>query len=203
MEAFEIWLKIVHGFTKLSIINQLDITPAISGMASYLSEQLKSSYTAGIWTYNMGHGLLWRKLPYQESRRVTGTQDYYIPTWSWASLELLSSKSFGLHVFREDLVVDGNFRATTHGSVPSEIRSFVGINDARLQVRDLVITCSLIHQHDVKAKMYPTHLLGFQGGTEYMYTDISCQSDRFAAEKGPVEVKCLLVGATSDRRVMT
>ena len=71
------------GVYKIEITNQLNIVLAILGIASYLSEQLKSLYTIGIWTYNISHGLLWRKLPYQESRRVMGTQDYYITTWPW------------------------------------------------------------------------------------------------------------------------
>jgi hypothetical protein len=69
-EVFERWLKIFNEFTKLDIGYELDRLLAISGTVSLLSEKLHSPYTAVVWQYELGHGLMWRRLPDLLSRRV-------------------------------------------------------------------------------------------------------------------------------------
>ncbi|PVH87653.1 HET-domain-containing protein [Cadophora sp. DSE1049] len=200
LKAFEKWLEIVHEFTKLEIRYELDRLPAISGIASSLYDKLYSSYTAGVWQYGLGYGLLWRKMPYQLSRRVNSIPGQYIPSWSWASVELVSKRSFGLHTYRKNLGIDEHFRSTSPTSSRREIKSILGIQEASLQIKGLVISCTLTHQHEVKSDIYPTHLLKFRGGIEFVYTDITC--DNKAAQE-EAEVACLLVGATSNERIMT
>ncbi|KAG9238717.1 heterokaryon incompatibility protein-domain-containing protein [Amylocarpus encephaloides] len=197
LKVFEKWLNILNAFTTLEVSYESDRLPAISGIASSLSEKLNSSYTAGVWQYRLGHGLLWTKLPHALSRRVNSRPDQYIPTWSWASVELLSKRLGGLDTTSgKDLVIDKNFRSTNPQSSRREIKSILGIEDAGLQIEGLVISCTLTRGDgdELEFDTRPVHLLNFRGGVEFAYTDITC--DNKATEE-EVEVTCLLVGATS------
>lgn len=163
LKVFENWLNIVYEFTKLDIHYEIDRLPTISGIASSLCEKLDSSYTAGVWHYRLGHGLLWRMMPYQLSRPVNSVPDQYIPSWSWASVELVSERSSGLGIFKDDVMIDENFHSISTTSSRYEIKSILGVQDASLQIEGLVITCTLMHRHEVKSDIYPTHLLKFRG----------------------------------------
>lgn len=147
----------------------------------------------------MGPGLLWRKMPYQHSRCVKGTAGQQIPTWPWASVELLSKRSYELSTYRKDLKIDGKFRVLNQDSSKREVESFLDVESARLPVKGSVMTCSLTHHthhHEAKSDIYPTHLVNFQGETQFVYTDVSCDSDGLTVED--TRVVCLLVGATSN-----
>ncbi|KUJ22319.1 uncharacterized protein LY89DRAFT_728475 [Mollisia scopiformis] len=200
MGLLERWLEIVNEFTKLEITYELDRLPAISGIASYFQTKMNSSYNAGIWQYNLGHGLLWRKMPYQISRRIVGMPGQYIPSWSWASVELLSRRSFGMHTRKKDLIIDASFHSTGPTLSRHEVKSIIGAEDAALSVQGLAIFCTLTHQHEVTSDIYPTHLLNFRGETEYAYTDITCND---MALQESIEVACLLIGETRNESVMT
>lgn len=201
LEVFERWLKIVHEFTKLEISYELDRLPAISGIASSLREDLQSPYTAGVWQYRLGQGLLWRKMPYQLSRRVNSVPGQCIPSWSWASVQLLSRRDKGLQTYGKNIVIDEHFCSTSITPKSTrEIKSILELQDGGLQVKGLVISCTLTHRHEVKSDIYPTHLLNFRGGTEFAYTDITCDGEDAQEE---AKVICLLVGARSDEYTVT
>ena len=145
---------------------------------------------------------LWRKMPYQRSRRVTSRPDQYVPSWSWASVELLSSTAKGLQTYHEkDIVIDKHFHATSpNKSSAHDVKSILGIEDAGLKIEGLVISCILTHRHEVKSDIYPTHLLSFRGGSEFAYTDITCD-DTDAQED--VKVTCILLGERGSKYVMS
>jgi hypothetical protein len=154
LEVFERWLEIVHEFTKLEISYELDRLPAISGIASSLCEELQSPYIAGVWQYRLGQGLLWRKMPYQLSRRVGSVPGQYTPSWSWASVQLLSSRNKGLHTYGKNVVIDEHFCSTSITPKSTlEIKSILELQDGGLQVKGLVISCTLTHRHAVKSEI--------------------------------------------------
>jgi hypothetical protein len=52
------------------------------------------------------------------------------------------------------------------------------------------MSCTPTPQHKFKSNIYPTHLINFPGGTEFMHTDITCDD---SAAQGETKMVCLLV----------
>ncbi|PMD16994.1 HET-domain-containing protein, partial [Hyaloscypha hepaticicola] len=85
-DIYRTWRKLIEMFTALDITEELDRLPAVSGLASCISQRLDSLYMAGLWKDDLPRGLLWNKRPYQRSQRIRFAEDHYAPTWSWASI---------------------------------------------------------------------------------------------------------------------
>ena len=116
-DAFDTWLNLVKTFSALDITNELDRVPAVIGIATHLYKILKTPFIEGLWRDDLARGLLWQKLSYQRSRRVMKTNSISMPTWTWASVELLSHKGFGLSynsVLRRRFAADHNFHLISH-----------------------------------------------------------------------------------------
>lgn len=160
-QTLKTWLRLVNEFTSLSISSELDRLPAVSGLASCISERLDGPYMAGIWRDDLASGLLWYKRPYQQGRRVHGTEHHYVPTWSWASCELLSSRSAGMSFFHDGMITDSQFQLLSSISSWRKNTTFLLLRDASLQVAGSVISCKLMHRHQQKLDVYPTHTINF------------------------------------------
>lgn len=194
-DIYRTWRKLIEMFTALDITEELDRLPAVSGLASCISQRLDSLYMAGLWKDDLPRGLLWNKRPYQRSQRIRFAEDHYAPTWSWASIVLVSSLWSGLKMGPGVLLPDRTFRATAKDSAWKEIKSSLSIKDASLQITGLAIQYSLIHQHDV-ASSTPTHVLIFRDEEEYVYLDITCDLDDASQGDDDTEVLCVLIGTS-------
>jgi hypothetical protein len=194
-DIYRTWRKLVEMFTALDITEELDRLPAVSGLASCISQRLESLYMAGLWKDDLPRELLWNKRPYQRSQRIRFAEDHYVPTWSWASVVLVSSLWSGLQTGPGPFVPDRTFRATAKDLAWKEIKSSLSIKDASLQITGLAIQCALIHQHDVDSST-PSHVLIFRDEEEYVNLDITCDLDDTGRGDDDTEVLCILIGTS-------
>lgn len=80
-----IWCEIVETFSGCDLTNELDVFPALAGVAarfSDLNQDLQGKYLAGLWEANLVQFLCWSiKRPDRARRRSIAA-----PSFSWASL---------------------------------------------------------------------------------------------------------------------
>jgi hypothetical protein len=91
-QALAEWRMIVGHCAGCRLTVASDRLVALSAVAQdvqlLLRERgLESRYYAGIWRYEMPHGLLWYTLS-GESTSKPGKGEYRAPSWSWASLDM-------------------------------------------------------------------------------------------------------------------
>jgi hypothetical protein len=84
-DAYELWLDVIEEYSMLAITKESDRFPALSGLASFLSQKLRSSYLAGLWEEHLTVGLLWQhcSILYSKCSRAAIAD---VPAWSWASI---------------------------------------------------------------------------------------------------------------------
>jgi hypothetical protein len=88
---------IVQWYTSLDfqfcgrqLTNEMDILPALSGVAHRVQDIIGGEYYAGIWEFDLPRGLLWkpkRPLHIGKDRWLTRPTRYRAPSWSWASVK--------------------------------------------------------------------------------------------------------------------
>lgn len=83
LDAAENWHRVVEQYSSLSLTNQTDRLPALSGLAIRSSPVL-GEYLAGLWKHSIISDLLWRinKLEHD----IVRPTEYIAPSWSWASV---------------------------------------------------------------------------------------------------------------------
>ncbi|KAI0479320.1 heterokaryon incompatibility protein-domain-containing protein [Xylariaceae sp. FL0804] len=82
----QVWLDLVREFSRRDLTKKSDRLPAIGGIASLFSRELKASYLAGHWSDTLIQGLTWRAVPRREAAtRAPRKAAYVAPSWSWAS----------------------------------------------------------------------------------------------------------------------
>lgn len=100
-EVYQSWYDVVTAYSARSLTCTSDKLPAISGVASKISDQIQGlqggsdSYVAGLWRGDIARGLLWcygKATPFRPfTRKITPEPiknrypEYHGPTWSWAS----------------------------------------------------------------------------------------------------------------------
>jgi hypothetical protein len=91
VDAHTRWLGIVGEYTSRRLTNDMDILPALSGLAGEFHRFTGDRYLAGLWEKDLIHSLMWTcYLPQADDRREDPhkpTQAYRAPSWSWASLK--------------------------------------------------------------------------------------------------------------------
>lgn len=83
--ACRFWFSIVENYSRLALTKESDRLPALSGLATFFSQQFKTRYLAGLWESHLAEGLLWWRIDHLE---VPCYQDKSspLPSWSWASI---------------------------------------------------------------------------------------------------------------------
>ena len=76
------WPGVVREFTRRKLTIQTDRLPALSGLAAFTKSNAAEDYVAGLWKSELPESLVWQ-VWYGESERY---EDYYAPSWSWASV---------------------------------------------------------------------------------------------------------------------
>jgi hypothetical protein len=100
-------------------------------------------------------------------------------------------ESKGLHTSQgKGIKIDRHCVSTSRRSSTCEIKSILKSPDGSLQIMGLVMSCTPTPQHKFKSIIYPTHLINFSGGKEFMHTDITCDD---SAAQGETKIVCLLV----------
>lgn len=83
------WSALVLEYTSRELSKEMDMLPALAGLASAFARETKDVYCAGLWRKELLHGLLWTLDPASASKaenRVTRPLGYRSPSWSWASI---------------------------------------------------------------------------------------------------------------------
>lgn len=76
------WTRVVHEFTRRKLTIQTDRLPALSGLAAFNTSNAAEDYVAGLWKSELPETLLWQVRGDDSERH----EDYYAPSWSWASV---------------------------------------------------------------------------------------------------------------------
>lgn len=80
-------LTVQNAFTQLDLTFSSDRLPAIGGLAAAYAKSTRYTYLAGLWKEDLPSALLWefdrQSITKRTSRRH---ENYYAPTWSWASI---------------------------------------------------------------------------------------------------------------------
>ncbi|MCJ1390280.1 hypothetical protein MMC18_003138 [Xylographa bjoerkii] len=109
------WYRIVTQYSGLRLTRDGDKFPALSGLASYVKDQIGYDYVAGLWKQDLHRGLLWfRDTSYVgEADTLKTLPEKRAPTWSWASVHgttpllcdvmLESKKDNGADIIRVDV----------------------------------------------------------------------------------------------------
>ncbi|PMD29441.1 HET-domain-containing protein [Hyaloscypha variabilis F] len=77
------WCEVVETYSSAKLTFPTDRLPALSALARFFAEDLRSPYLAGLWLEGLWYTLLWYN-PEHES--VGRTKDYIAPSWSWCSI---------------------------------------------------------------------------------------------------------------------
>lgn len=79
-EVMAVWRKNVNQYSRKELTFELDVLPALSGLASLVHTATGAKYLAGIWSCDLPAALQWT--PESPDWRST---TYLAPTWSWAT----------------------------------------------------------------------------------------------------------------------
>ena len=79
--AAQRWRAMVTRYSRLSLTKEMDIFPALSGLAKQMNREIKDTYVAGLWKKNLPIDLFWEvSLPQKNER----PGPWKAPTWSCA-----------------------------------------------------------------------------------------------------------------------
>lgn len=125
-----IWPEMLTPFTRRAITYESDRLEAVSGIAAMLSAASGMTYVGGMWKEMLGNSLCWQVDDPGCSRR----EQYYAPTWSWASV-------MG-HVQANDLVIVNPLRLTEVVDVVYTLATpnpYGRLSDAMLIIRGILV----------------------------------------------------------------
>ncbi|KAF7505325.1 hypothetical protein GJ744_001028 [Endocarpon pusillum] len=85
------WTTLVHEYTSRNLTKQVDVLPAIAGLASEFARRFRDTYCAGLWRQELLVGLMWSLDPLSASKTeapmLIDPAEYRAPSWSWASIK--------------------------------------------------------------------------------------------------------------------
>jgi hypothetical protein len=84
------YLNLEFHFCGRLLTNDMDILPALSGVARRVQSLIGGAYYAGIWEANLPQGLLWKPrniLPSGKGKWLSHPTVYRAPSWSWAAVK--------------------------------------------------------------------------------------------------------------------
>ncbi|KIV99386.1 uncharacterized protein PV09_08931 [Verruconis gallopava] len=83
---YEHWLKTLHGYVQRNLTKSSDKLPAIGGIAQKTAEVLNDTYLAGLFKSKLPDALLWSRVQKHKPTGGRSQDQFFAPTWSWASL---------------------------------------------------------------------------------------------------------------------
>jgi hypothetical protein len=113
--------------------------PAISRIASHLSNVKLGRYLSGLWENNLVRGLLFERITPANRRDVHGTQDCG-PTWSWAVSDLPGSNAVSYdHILKYGFKQSPEFKIVDAKCSPIDGKNPFGWARGILTVRGLIV----------------------------------------------------------------
>ena len=79
-EVMALWRKLINEYSRKELTFEMDVLPALTGLASLVRAAIGDQYLAGIWRRDLPAALQW--VPVTQDWRST---TYLAPTWSWAA----------------------------------------------------------------------------------------------------------------------
>ncbi|MCJ1355344.1 MAG: hypothetical protein MMC33_005335 [Icmadophila ericetorum] len=76
------WYELVENYKSRLLTKDMDMLPALSGIASEFGKLIQQEYLAGLWNIDLANGLLW----HARDSYLEQPSTYRAPSWSWAAL---------------------------------------------------------------------------------------------------------------------
>lgn len=145
-EILDLWLRMVELYSTLALTNLFDRTYALAGLSSRTSDQLESTFLAGMWAADLPRGLLWSAWPRQiKTRKRLATT---FPTWSWmAQYDPKMSTSHVLFPENvEEFIPDARLQIHHNGTYceNTDGNPFGGVGSGRLELTSAVVSGKLV-----------------------------------------------------------
>ncbi|KAI2467007.1 HET-domain-containing protein [Annulohypoxylon bovei var. microspora] len=128
-----LWNNIVWQYSQRGLTVRSDKLVAISSVASRFQSKYGGTYLAGLWKEDLIHGLLWDVS--SNSNDPRSPENFYAPSWSWASINMDSTNGFSMPSKWEITLVDIMNASVT----PSTTNSFGPVSSGTIQLRGKVI----------------------------------------------------------------
>jgi hypothetical protein len=87
------WVDLIDEYIHCQATYEVDVFPAISGLARIMASEVNDEYVAGLWKKDLPRGLLWTVYNGYNDwssllHRITPglSKPYIAPSWSWASI---------------------------------------------------------------------------------------------------------------------
>ena len=116
LETWKAYNSVIEDYADKSLTKCTDKLPALSGLAKLISPSL-GRYHAGIWEFNLVHGLLWesnwRRMDERNACHRHPSGSFVAPSFSWAS------RQGGVTTFsrREDFISSTDCKAVYYAEV--------------------------------------------------------------------------------------
>ncbi|MCJ1458426.1 hypothetical protein MMC28_008798 [Mycoblastus sanguinarius] len=87
-DLYNDWRRSLAQYTSRNLTKELDIFPAMSGIAMKIAERTKDTFLGGIWKGDAQKGLLWHRVQDDEENLLLHLPaNYRAPSFSWASVK--------------------------------------------------------------------------------------------------------------------
>ena len=80
------WIEAIEIYTRKQLTYEIDIFPAVSGLAHKFHMKGLGQYLAGIWKDDLARGLMWSARTPRNPLGVRRPRSWRAPSWSWASV---------------------------------------------------------------------------------------------------------------------
>jgi len=134
---FELWNKVITRYSGMKLSKHSDKLVAVAGLATDLGRTWpEMDYLAGLWSYDLHHGLLW-----YASSKCTRSRFYNAPSWSWASVEgKIAIGPPGEEIFRDTLVEIVEACTVTN----SPARKYGSVTDGYVRLKGPLLRAQII-----------------------------------------------------------
>jgi Heterokaryon incompatibility protein (HET) len=139
IERWELWCRVTNNYSGRNLTRFSDKLVALSGLAAEMAKSWDGmDYLAGIWSYRLRRGLLWRCI---ERGKLCPRPVCTTPSWSWASVDRPVFTDFKHH-FIDGLVevldasVQHSVPSHPHGAVTD---GYIGIKGPMLKAKILKV----------------------------------------------------------------
>ncbi len=201
-EIWRIWKTIVELYPQLSITQETDRLPAMSGIATRFASIIQGPYLAGIWEESIPVGLTWLT-DQQASRRRRDILG--VPSWSWISLQVsggMPPVSLGEQFYDGSFTPDLRFKLIKFDNTPATRNPFGPLLNTSITIEG---ACVKVLYHFDPTNFYFPYWIQIDDEEHPFYTDCSKPDDSPASTTTPGEIAegdqllCLLLGAKGKR----
>ena len=174
----EQWQFVVQQYSGLDLSHASDKLTALAGIAEQFQAELGCKYVAGLWHDHLLSGLPWMLA---DGHKACRRPPYRSPTWSWASLDNLSSPEDTHHgvrvtyVFTKSMQQDSRLAVVDVSIKSNEKTPFGDVEEGGFIVLEaaFLIPCKAAIETDITMinELESTLILQFQGYEKQVRVD--------------------------------